>query len=235
MKTERSRLSCRDIRRGRFENLTKTINAILYIGGDLTDKILEDCTIKVKNLLTFNYSETGGHILTRNPKGISWKDLALSSESYNEIVNGYYPDRTSCIVDVKTIDLMAKHEDTIYRMITRSTYYSSNLYFIRKVYLNHLRFWSNYISKNKINLYVGHLAHNVATYIPYCLCKELGIKTVIIKPFSLGNYNFSYISDENNTDRTIVKEIIEHGGKSFVIDKLKNNKEIFEDVYILTF
>lgn len=200
----------------------------MFVSGEVIDKIITDTSLEFGRITTLNYDETGGRILNETDNKIVWKDIKIFPEKYEEMKKGYSEDYNVGAIDIEVIDLMAKYEDTIYRMISRSAYNTSNMYVIRKIYLNQLKFWNDYLTRNDVNLYIAGLAHNVVTYIPYCLCKERNIKTIIVKPFSLLNFPFYYISDDNIEDKTIVANALE--GKYNFAD-FTNNKEMFENIY----
>lgn len=84
-------------------------------------------------------------------------------------------------VDEELLDSLAHCEATVMRMLDRNDQWEPLTYDARKsLYLKHVRYWSDSLSRNQINLAIfSGIPHGNFDYVAYCLCKLKGIPTLV--------------------------------------------------------
>lgn len=99
---------------------------------------------------------------------------------------GNYPELSefnSIPIDELLLKSMKSCESTILKMLDRYQFSHTLLTYESRINLYHkqLKFWYNYLIKEKIELCVfAVIPHVVFDYIIYCLCKLLGIRTLML-------------------------------------------------------
>ena len=84
-------------------------------------------------------------------------------------------------LDEELIDSMRGTEAVFMNLVTRLEYARKFTYDERKrMYYLHLRFWNDFIERNKINVCLfGIMPHEIPDYVIYGLCKHKNIPTLI--------------------------------------------------------
>jgi len=135
---------------------------------------------------------------------LSDADLHPNCSSYN-----YYRDASlgkfyqeeeyaDIAIDAKILKDLASCESEALKMMDRFQNTNGLLFYEKRINLYHkqVRYWLNYLKKNKIDTCVfGTIPHVVHDYIIFSLCKYLGIKTSMFYRFPiLPNRNVSLYS-----------------------------------------
>jgi len=85
-------------------------------------------------------------------------------------------------LDRYILDSMSVCESNVLKMMERYQFSKGLLFYEERINLYHrqLRYWYNYLAINRIEVCLfSVIPHVVFDYILYCLCKKLGIKTVL--------------------------------------------------------
>lgn len=86
-------------------------------------------------------------------------------------------------LDEKFLAKMAVCESTVLKMLDRYQHTKGLIHYEERInlYHNQLKYWRNYLIKNKIDIcFFSVVPHVVYDFIIYSLCKELGIKTFML-------------------------------------------------------
>lgn len=144
-------------------------------------------------------------------------------------------------LDDEIINKMLPYEHTGMDIVNRwhRSYSSKDDYStIKEIYYIFLRFWNDFIIKNKIKLLILNIVPHVpAEYIPYALCKAYGIPTIIqgVVPFTMGEKtNYIIKPDVESLDFNMLsryQNIVETYGDSDIKILLSKEMERYFDQY----
>ena len=144
-------------------------------------------------------------------------------------------------LDDEIINKMLPYEHTGMDIVNRwhRSYSSKDDYStIKEIYYIFLRFWNDFIIKNKIKLLVLNIVPHVpAEYIPYALCKAYSIPTIIqgVVPFTMGEKtNYIIKPDVESLDFNMFsryQNIVETYGDSDTKILLSKEMERYFDQY----
>ena len=104
---------------------------------------------------------------------------------FRDCTFGDFHDRDKYLdlpLDKSLLEGMSVCESHVLKMMDRYQHIQGLLYYEERIDLYHkqLRYWYNYLLKNKINVCVFVvIPHVIFDYIIYCLCKYLGIKVIL--------------------------------------------------------
>ncbi|MDD5075440.1 MAG: hypothetical protein PHO54_06285, partial [Candidatus Peribacteraceae bacterium] len=124
-----------------------------------------------------------GNIRTCQYDGVRWNNLAP--------------------LDEKILDRMCDAETVFMDCLARLEWKHAISYATRKRwYLQHLRFWDDYLTRNNINLFLSaFIPHEPPDVLIYCLCRARGIPTLFFHTTLVQDISFSASTWEDPAPR----------------------------------